>query len=217
MGDTRARVPSVSPSPGATARDRSARRILVASLGASILLHLTVVALDPPLPFPRADGRQTADRLELLPALEEQPPVVEVPEAAAPIPPPAQPVAAAPAEPVEETSPPPFIPHDVPPRLINPGDVRDFLEAFYPPELRLAGVDGRVMLWLYVDRRGNVTKLRVRDSSGTEGFDQLAQSAARIMRFRPAVSGDRTVGVWVAQPLQFQIVQPGTAAELATR
>lgn len=198
-------------------RDRTGRRVLFASLGASLLVHLGVVVFDPPLPFPRADGPTASQELELLPAPDEQPPVVEVPAAAAPIPPPSEPVASAPSEPVEETTPPPFIPHDVPPRLINPGDVRDYLEAFYPPDLRLAGVDGRVMLWLYVDSRGNVTKLRLRDSSGTPSFDQLAQSAARIMRFRPAVSGDQTVGVWVAQPLQFQILPPGTQAELATR
>lgn len=219
MGDTRAFRRSASSLRGpAPRRDRTGRRVLVASLGASIVLHLALLVVDPPLPFPRADGPVTSDRLELLPAPKDQPPVVQVPEAAAPIPPPAEPVAAAPPEPpVEKAAPPPFIAHDVPPRLINPDDVRDYLQAFYPPELRLAGIDGKVMLWLYVDRRGDVTKLRVRDSSGTRAFDQLAQSAARLMRFRPALSGDRTVGVWVAQPLRFRIVQPGTSAELATR
>lgn len=217
MADRRA--PSASRS-GRDPRDRSARRVLLASLAASALLHLVVAVADPPLRLPGPGIDVAADRLELVAAPPEpQPPTLEIPMAAEPIPPPAEPVLAEadPADGGDAEDSPRFVAHDVPPRLINASDVQQYLQAYYPPELRAAGVAGRVRLLLYVDERGNVTQMQLRDSSGSHAFDELAQSAAQLMRFRPAISGDQTVGVWVAQPLQFRTVAPGTAGELASR
>lgn len=199
-------------------RDRRNRRVLAAALVASLVLHLGLLVVDPPVRFTGPGDDVVRQQIELLPPPPEQrPPTLEVPVAAAPIPPPAEPVVSGTPVAEEEEVQPAFVPHDVPPRLINPAAVQDYLEAFYPPELRAVGIAGRVDLLLFVDSKGDVERLRLRSSSGSRAFDELARSAARLMRFRPAISGDRTVGVWVAQPLTFRTVPAGSTAELASR
>ena len=196
-------------------RDRTGRRVLLASIVASLLLHLVLAVADPPLRLPGAEN-VAVERIELLPPPEERPPALEIPAASAPIPPPARPVVSVSPVVEEESAQPAFVPHDVPPRLLNPAAVQEYLQAFYPPELRAVGIAGSVDLLLFVDAKGDVAHLRLRSSSGSRSFDELARSAAGLMRFRPAISGERTVGVWVAQPLTFRTV-PAGSAELASR
>lgn len=203
--------------PCARDRNRDSRRVLLAALGLSALLHLGVLALNPPVAIGTGEVGLQSTRLQVVePAQEVRPPAVEVPEVAVRIPPPARPVVSGTPTPETEEG-PRFIPHDVPPKLINAQEVRDYLAAYYPPELRATGIEGNVMLWLYVNESGEVTKLRVGDTSGSSAFDALAESAARLMRFRPALSADRTVGVWVAQPLTFRLLDAAADEEIASR
>lgn len=198
-------------------RDRAARRVFLVALGISSALHLGVLSFDPSLRLGRDELRSRAARLQVVaPPAEPRPPSVEVPDVTVRIPPPARPVVAqTPA--AEERQGPHFVPHDVPPSLINPQEVRDYLAAYYPPELRVTGIEGNVVLWLFVNESGQVTRLQVKDSSGSPAFDALATSAAQLMRFRPALSSDRTVGVWVAQPLTFRLLASTAAEEVASR
>lgn len=198
-------------------RERAARRVFLVALGVSAALHLGVLALDPSL-GPGSDELSSRHaRLQVVaPPAEPRPPSVEVPDVAVRIPPPARPVVSkAPA--AEERPGPHFVPHDVPPKLINAEEVRDYLAAYYPPELRATGIEGNVVLWLFVNESGQVTRLQVKDSSGSPAFDALARSAAQLMRFRPALSSERTVGVWVAQPLTFRLLASTAAEEVASR
>lgn len=190
-------------------RSRRARRTLWAGLAVSFLVHLGVWALGPDVRFPTPDALRAESGIELLPAVEEPaPPVVEVPAAPEPIPRPAEPVADPSGGEEEAEKPPPFIPHDVRPRLTNASFIHDYLEAFYPPSLRSSGLEARVRLWLFVTREGSVDKVRVQSPSGLPAFDSLAVSAASVMEFRPALSGDQTVGVWVEQWITFQVEPP---------
>lgn len=100
---------------------------------------------------------------------------------------------------------PTFIPRDVDPRLQNPGEVQEMLERHYPPPLRDAGIGGRVVLWVYVDEEGRVTRTQVQASSGYRAFDRAAVKVARQMEFRPAINRDRPIAVWVAQPVRFEV------------
>lgn len=195
-------------------RPRIGSRALWAGLLASVAVHLLVWSLGPELRFPVPDALRAEARLVVLPPAEEPPPpVVEVPAAPEPIPRPAEPVAAeAEEEPEDPASPPPFIPHDVRPRLTNASFIREYLEAFYPPSLRSTGMEARVRLWLFVNEEGRVEKVRVQSPSGLREFDDLAVSAASVMDFRPALSGDQTVGVWVEQWIRFEVVPPELAS-----
>lgn len=195
-------------------RTRRGRRALWTGIVISAVLHLGLWVLGPDVRFPSPDALRAESGIELLPALDDpSPPAVEVPAAPEPIPRPAEPVAA-PSAGEEAEKPPTFIPHDVRPRLTNAIFIQDYLEAFYPPTMRSSGLEARVRLWLFVTREGSVDRVRVQSPSGLPAFDSLAVSAASVMEFRPALSGDQTVGVWVEQWITFQ-VEPPTPSPIA--
>ncbi|WP_419933941.1 energy transducer TonB [Candidatus Palauibacter sp.] len=99
-------------------------------------------------------------------------------------------------------------PFDRDPVPLNQSDLTKWLEWFYPKDLQAQGVGGRVVLWLFVDETGDVTKHRVRESSGIEALDRAAGDVAGMMRFVPAKALGLPTGVWVAQPITFQVVNP---------
>lgn len=205
-GDPRPGWAELENAPLHTHRGRTA---LAAGLLASVAVHALVWTLGSELRFPVPDALRAESRLVVLPPAEEPPPpVVEVPAAPEPIARPAEPVASESASEPETPSPPPFIPHDVRPKLLNASFIREYLEAFYPPFLRSTGLEAQVRLWLFVNRQGDVERVRVQSTSGLPEFDDLAVEAASVMDFRPALSGDMAVGVWVEQWIRFQVTPP---------
>ncbi len=121
------------------------------------------------------------------------------------------------ANPAENLPPPPrvataspddrptFIPFDTPPRLLNPDEIRTALARLYPDRLREAGVEGSVVLWIYVDSTGSVRKSHVQTGSGYDAMDRVAQEIVERMRFAPAKNRDKTTPVWVAQRIAFEV------------
>lgn len=102
---------------------------------------------------------------------------------------------------------PRFTPYDVPPRLVNPGEVQQTLDQEYPPLLKESGIGGEVVLWLHLSDEGEVLDARVREEpSGSSGYDALdaaALAAADAMRFEPAMNRDEATAVWVQIPITF--------------
>ena len=102
---------------------------------------------------------------------------------------------------------PEFIPYDVPPRLLNRDVVLNSLAQAYPKRLQDAGIAGKVVLWLYVDEGGKVTRTHLADSSGIRGLDDAAARAAEAMCFSPAKNRDKVTPVWITQPIDFSVVR----------
>jgi len=182
----------------------SARRAVVWGLTGSAVLHaaaaLVISLAHVGLPAGRL-ARPTLLAVELLPRLPDPPPAVELPRPRVPVPRPSAPAVAIPAASFDE---PHFIPHDVPPRLLNAATVRRALEDGYPEGLPDAAVRSHITLWLFVDEGGVVRKLRLQGSSGFRELDDLAARVAPRMAFRPALHRGRRVGVWISQPIRFQ-------------
>jgi len=128
-------------------------------------------------------------------------PDVSLPELSPPILRPGLPIEIQ-AEPAVEPGEPAHIPHDVAPVLVNAGEVTEAL-ASSAPEVLESGLGSVVVFWLFVDRSGDVTRLRLRSSSGSDRLDEMAQRGARAMKFRPALHGGESVAVWVAQQIRF--------------
>ena len=180
-------------------------------LGVAVSLLVHVLALI--FVLPQITGRVSRNihpelRLVVLPPAEEAfspaPPSVEVPAPLQPMPRPAIPL---PADIEDPDWVPPFIPHDTPPKLMNAGELVRLLEAEYLTELKeegIEGVEGVVLLWLFVDETGRPVKLQLRRSSGFQSLDRIAQDVADQMRFRPAYNQNRPVGVWAAQQIRFE-------------
>ncbi|HRP06872.1 MAG TPA: TonB family protein [Gemmatimonadales bacterium] len=81
----------------------------------------------------------------------------------------------------------------------------------YPSELFSAGVEGQVLLYLWVDSTGTVVRdsTRIAESSGQTAFDAAALQAAPTLRFEPARRGDTLVAAPIQVPIHF--VLPDTA------
>ena len=76
----------------------------------------------------------------------------------------------------------------------------------YPPIERRQGREGRVMLALFVDDSGRVSQAGVRESSGSEAFDQVALNAVKRWRFTPARDRDgRALSRWCTVRILFQM------------
>ncbi|HKK27201.1 MAG TPA: TonB family protein [Gemmatimonadota bacterium] len=181
---------------------------------ASVCLHFAIFALSPS--FPRTAFGAAGEPLRVV----ELPPDVSIPPPPPVVPRPARPriveavspdltiprntLEAIPAaRPLDQTIPerPTYIPYEVPPRLLNRAEIERILLVSYPLELRERAVGGSLLVWLYVDERGDVARALIRRSSGYPSMDAAALRAADAMRFAPALNRDRTVGVWVSQTL----------------
>jgi TonB family protein len=95
----------------------------------------------------------------------------------------------------------PVIPPEEPPVAINPvSPVR------YPPALLSQGIEGRVLLRLFVDSAGNVIpdSIRIAESSGYPALDSAALVGAPDLRFSPALLRGRPIAAPVLQPVQFR-------------
>jgi periplasmic protein TonB len=74
----------------------------------------------------------------------------------------------------------------------------------YPETARLAGIEGVVLVKLWVDTEGKVRQATVVRST-CEIFDEPALEAARQSVFRPAYMTGGAVSVWVTLPFKFRI------------
>lgn len=195
------------PVPASVRFRRSYGRTVAGGIVLSVVLHLFLLLVLSPAATGGVDVDSTEPRLVILPPEQrlpqsspERPSSVRLP------PPPAEILRPAPPRPVHGIDPdePVLVPHDIPPRLVNVDEVRAILEAGFAPTSDGPAAEPLVVLWLYVDRAGDVRKLQLRRSSGRSLLDRLAQDAARAMKFRPALYKGRTVAVWIMQPIRFR-------------
>jgi len=95
---------------------------------------------------------------------------------------------------------------DDPPVMINPESPVE-----YPPALFARGIEGKVVLRLYVDEAGHLVadSTRVAESSGYPLLDSAAVSAAPAFRFAPALRSGSPVAAVFLQPIHFRHPQAG--------
>jgi TonB family protein len=96
---------------------------------------------------------------------------------------------------------PPATPAEEPPVAINPvSPVR------YPSALLAQGIEGRVLLRLYVDSAGTVIpdSTRIAESSGYPALDSAAVAGSPELRFSPALHQGRPIAAAFLQPVQFR-------------
>lgn len=152
----------------------------------------------PPQPIarpatPRVSAAPVADEVTIAPTTFEANPVENLP------PPPA----AAKTRAKEHT--PFYVARDVEPRLLNGPEISRLLTQKYPGILCDAGIEGRVILWVFVDTDGDPADCLIHSSSGYPMLDEVAREVVTQMRFAPALHMDKPVAVWIAQPVIFSI------------
>jgi TonB family protein len=95
---------------------------------------------------------------------------------------------------------------DDPPVAVNPESPVE-----YPPALFARGIEGNVVLRLFVDEAGNLApdSTRVAESSGYPALDSAALAAAGRLRFAPALRNGAPVAAVFLQPVHFRHPQAG--------
>ncbi len=89
---------------------------------------------------------------------------------------------------------------DNPVAVFNPSPV-------YPLDLQQRGIEGRVVLWLYIDRNGHVdpSKSSIKISSGNAILDESALRTSAAWRFIPGKRGGVPTAGWTPQTFSFYI------------
>ncbi|HXG43455.1 MAG TPA: energy transducer TonB [Gemmatimonadales bacterium] len=93
-----------------------------------------------------------------------------------------------------------------PPVMVNPESPVD-----YPPVLYAQGIEGKVVLRLFVTESGTLVadSTRVAESSGYPALDSAALRAAPRFRFVPARRNGTPVAALFLQPVHFRHPQAG--------
>jgi len=92
-----------------------------------------------------------------------------------------------------------FIPYDDPPVPLSP------IRPKYPEIAQEAGIEGTVVIQVFIDKKGRVKETVVLKGIPNTGLDEAATTAIRKVRFRPAKQRERAVGVWISIPVNFRL------------
>lgn len=75
----------------------------------------------------------------------------------------------------------------------------------YPEMARMAGVEGIVTLWVYIDAQGMVREVELMQSSGVTSLDDAAVFAAMNTGWNSARNNGLPVGVWTTLRYNFSL------------
>jgi TonB family protein len=75
----------------------------------------------------------------------------------------------------------------------------------YPEMARMAGVEGIVTLWVYIDAQGIVREVELMQTSGVTSLDDAAISAAMNTGWNSARNNGLPVGVWTTLRYNFSL------------
>lgn len=93
-----------------------------------------------------------------------------------------------------------FTPYDEPPVPLNE------VKYQYPPLAQQAGIEGTVWVKALVDKKGEVRNAIVFKQSGSSaGFEEIAVQGAYKIKYKPAISNNQPVPVWVVYPVHFTL------------
>ena len=92
-----------------------------------------------------------------------------------------------------------FIPYDDHPQPLSS------IRPVYPEIAQEAGIEGTVVVQVFVDKKGRVQDTLVLKGIPNTGLDEAAVTAIKKTRFLPAKQRERAVGVWISIPVNFRL------------
>lgn len=96
-----------------------------------------------------------------------------------------------------------FIPVQSPPEIIGGiGAILQNLE--YPDIAKRAGIQGTVVIYAFVDKKGNVAKVEIAKDIGA-GCGEAAAKAVMMVKFKPGKQRAKAVKCRVAVPVRFKL------------
>jgi TonB family protein len=97
-----------------------------------------------------------------------------------------------------EEPPPAFVPFEKEPVCVKK------VEPLYPEIAQKAGLTGKVIAYLWVDKQGKVRDVKI-VKSDSEIFNQSVMDAAKQYLFTPAMMKNGPVSVWISVPFSFEL------------
>ncbi|MDD5290358.1 MAG: TonB family protein [Patescibacteria group bacterium] len=97
-----------------------------------------------------------------------------------------------------EEPPPAFVPFEKEPVCVKK------VEPLYPEIAQKAGLTGKVIAYLWVDKQGKVREVKIMKSD-SEIFNQAVIDAAKQYVFTPAMMKNGPVSVWISVPFSFEL------------
>ena len=183
----------------------------VAEVALPQVVDVTFVAPEPepPAPAPPA-APKTVALAQLPPPVVPPVPMIEVARSipdAITLPQAAPPPSSAPAEsPRVAVANVPAPPQPGGPKTISSGV--EYIQApqpVYPSQSRRMGEQGKVVLRVLVNEKGQADQVLVQHSSGSSRLDEAGRQAALRALFKPYIEDGRPVAVFVIVPLNFQL------------
>jgi protein TonB len=105
---------------------------------------------------------------------------------------------------IEDEGPPPdFVPFEKAPAVVKR------IEPVYPELARKAGMEGRVIVKVWIDRKGKVKDVVILKGA-TEVLNEAAIKAAKQWEFTPAMMKHGPVDVWSTLTFNFKLSTPDT-------
>jgi protein TonB len=121
------------------------------------------------------------------------------------------------APPAAEVAPAPASPPQSPPwpvaRPVQPATVTSGVEYVrpprpdYPAQSKRRGEEGRVVLRVLINEKGEAERIEIQKSSGYERLDEAAREAVQRAQFRPHREAGRPVPVYAIVPITFRLDQ----------
>ena len=78
-------------------------------------------------------------------------------------------------------------------------------ELYYPDEAREQGLEGTVVVRVFVGEDGKTKDVRLSQSSGNYLLDSAAVHTAKTFTFSPTMRGHKSVKSWVLVPIEFKL------------
>jgi protein TonB len=78
----------------------------------------------------------------------------------------------------------------------------------YPEIARKAGLEGRLVVRVLIDKDGKPQKAQVVKSTGIEAFEESAIDAVMKSSYSPAIQNGRPVKCWMTIPIKFSLNSP---------
>jgi len=106
---------------------------------------------------------------------------------------------------IEETDLESFEAWDAPPPPPEGPRVKFIPYDDHPEIAQEAGIEGTVIVQVFVDKKGRVKETIILKGIPNTGLDEAAIKAIRKTRFFPAKQRERAVGVWISIPVNFRL------------
>lgn len=99
----------------------------------------------------------------------------------------------------DNADPPDFVAVEKEPQFVNQ------VKPVYPEIARKAGIEGRVVLRVLIDKDGKPKKAQILKNPGSDIFDEAAIASVMQSSYSPAIQNGKPVKCWLTVPIKFTL------------